>query len=183
MGWARCLTNQGKQDEARGILAGLLESDPDYFDARLAMGQLEQASGQPQKAIRWLQQACDERPYDTEARYMLAMCLQATGKTETAKGHFKFVAEAREGMLEVQNLTEMVRSDPQNFEARYKIGMALLRYDDPSHGVAWLRSGLELRPRHRPTLEALAEHFESQENKKLAEQYRRQIDQTKRNSD
>ena len=49
------------------------------------------------------------RPYDTEARYALATALQADGKDDEAAGHFEFVTEARQGMLEAQRAADEAR--------------------------------------------------------------------------
>ena len=172
-GWGRCLVRQGKSAEARRAFQRALEIDPEHFDARLALGQLALADGRNQTALKRLTEACRERPHDTEARYALAKVLQAEGQTEAAKSHFQFVADARAALARAQSLMERIRTKPDDFEARYQIGITLLKYDDPAHGVAWLKSVLELRPDHRPTHEALADHFAENGLHKLAERHRR----------
>jgi len=58
----------------------VLVLEPDYFDAQLALGQLEETAGHPDIALRWLRPACRRRPSDTEARYSLALSLQVVGR-------------------------------------------------------------------------------------------------------
>lgn len=180
VGWGKCLNRRGEPDAAREQFLRALEHDPRHFDARLAIGQWEQAAGRNKEALKWLKAVCEERPHDTEARYALARVLQAEGRSEDAKEHFQFVAEARDALASLQSLMEQVRRQPDDYDARHRIGAALLQYDDPAHGVAWLRSVLEIRPDHRPAHELLATYYSERGNKELARRHRQAADREDR---
>lgn len=79
-GLGQCYHLQGQIDQARRMFESVLALDPDYFDAQLALGQLEETAGHADTALRWLRPACRRRPSDTEARYSLALSLQAVGR-------------------------------------------------------------------------------------------------------
>ena len=177
-GWAKCQLLMGNTEEARRIFRRVLDIDADHFATRLAMGQLERAAARPQEALRWLKPVCEERPWDTEARYALATVLQSSGEQDAARRHFQFVSKAREGMLNAPLLTRKLLDQPRNTELRYRLGMVLLKYDNPTHGVVWLQSVLELQPNHRPAHAALAAYFAKDGQRALAEYHRRFADET-----
>ena len=79
-GLGECFRGQGRLDAAREVLEEVLEIDATYFDAQLALGQIEETAGRPEEAMRWLRPACREKPSDTEARYSLARSLQVVGR-------------------------------------------------------------------------------------------------------
>jgi len=79
-GLGQCYHGQGEIERAREMFEKVLESEPGHFDAQLALGQLEETAGRPSEALRWLRPACRHRPSDTEARYSLALSLQAVGR-------------------------------------------------------------------------------------------------------
>ena len=173
--YSECLRAQGQIDKSRMVLTQALTRDPHHQQSRLNMGQLELMGGDFEAAIRWLRRLCDETPTDVEARYALAQSLQAAGQTDAARSHFDFVTESREKMQEVQRLTDPDRFRPDDPEVRYQIGIRLLRYDNPSHGAAWLRSVLEVDPGHQATHATLAEFYASIGSTDLAEHHRIQL--------
>ena len=79
-GLGQCYHGQGEIDRAREMFEMVLATEPEHFEAQLALGQLEETAGRPQEALRWLRPACRHRPSDTEARYSLALSLQAVGR-------------------------------------------------------------------------------------------------------
>ncbi len=174
--WGACLRRQARTEEARTVLEQVMRKDPRHLAGRLAMGQLEQATGNSEAARQWLEPLCRETPTDIEARYTLAQALQVTGQTAAAQQHFAFVLEAQEQMREVDNLTDLARTRPDDTELRFQIGTRLLKYDNPSHGAAWLRSVLDLNPAHQGAHAALAGYYVSIGNTELAERHRRQVE-------
>jgi predicted Zn-dependent protease len=151
----------------------VLEREPADDRARLLMGQLELMAGEFDAALGWLAPLCAAHPTDVEARYALAQVLQALGRTDEAQPHLAFVAEARAQLQEVQSLTDAERFRPDDPEQRYQIGIRLLKYDVPAHGVAWLQTVLDLDPRHSGAHAALAEHYDSVGNHAAAAEHRR----------
>lgn len=207
-GLGQCYRGQGRLDDARAVLRLLLDRDPDYFDAQLIMGQLEETDQRPLAAIRWLRPACLQRPSDREARYSLARSLQVASRDaldackladdqrlgcwqaiewgwarliaelmqRESERHFDFVSEAQQSMSRVQVWTDVIRSKPDNVELRFKIGMSLMKYDNPQHGLGWLLSVLDLDPDHAAAHRALAGYYKRRGNKELAARHTRQAD-------
>ena len=172
-GWGQCLLGLGRATEARQVFTDVLRLEPGHFEARALAGQLAANAGQAAEAVALLRPLSRERPTDPEVRYALAMALVANGEADEARDHFRFVAEARQHMQEVQNLTVQVHQQPNDSDLRYRIGTLLLKYDEPSHGAAWLRSVLNLNPAHRPAHAALAEYYRSVGNERSADEHLR----------
>lgn len=171
-GWGECLRDQRKLDQARQVFARLLERSPDHFDSRLAMGEIELDSSHAQQALRWLVPAADERPHNANVRFALANALSQSGQGEQAREHFEFAAASQTAKIRVQSLLPRVVDEPDNVEYRYEIGVNLLKYGEPSNGVVWLRSALEVDPDHRPAHTALADYYRDQGNDTLAARHR-----------
>ncbi len=81
-GLGQCYHGQGQIEPARQMFQKVLATEADFFDAQLALGQLEETAGRPAEALRWLRPACRRRPSDTEARYSLALSLQKVGRQQ-----------------------------------------------------------------------------------------------------
>lgn len=172
-GWGKCLRDEGETERAREVFARLLEGSPDHFDGRLAMGKLELDAGHLQQALHWLEPTADERPYDFNVRFALAKALSQAGHPERAREHYEFAAASQEAKIRVESLLRRIANEPQNVECRYEIGQKLLTYGEPSIGVVWLRSVLELQPDHRLAHEALSHYYRKKGNDALAAKHRR----------
>lgn len=169
--WAQCLQGQAEMDQSRDVLTRVLSGDPRHRQARLAMGQLEHSVGNSQAALGWLEPLCVETPTDSQARFILAQALATAGRAEEAHPHFEFVAAAQREMQEVSRLLEAVRDQPNDPNLRFEIGIRLLKYDNQSHGAAWLRSALDIDPHHRAAHHALADYYATMGNPDLAAQH------------
>lgn len=166
-----CLMERGELEQSRELFEQAIRLKPDAPTARLAMGQLELRLGHPELAIGWLEPLAAERPYDPQTRFSLASTLQSFGKSEEAKEHFRFVEQAQKAVARMHNMMDQVKKRSDDVELRHEIGMILMQYESPSEGARWLRSVLELQPKHRPTHAALAEYYRSIGNAKLAQQH------------
>lgn len=76
--------------------------------------------------------------------------------------HFQFVADAQQAMGRVQLWTEIIQSEPQNADLRFKIGSHLMKYDNPVHGLGWLLSAVDIDAGHVATHRLLAEYYSRQ---------------------
>lgn len=172
-GCGLCLETLGETDEAREVYLRLLAKAPDHFEGRLAIGKLDFSFGSAAEAVEWLGPAARQRPFDVDVRQALAWALLSTGHKDQARGHFQFAVKAQEASLRVRNLTRRVEVEPDNVELRHEIGKILLQYGQPSTGLAWLGSVLNLDPRHVPTHSALADYYSQQANHAMAAKHGR----------
>lgn len=171
--WARCLAARGDTAAARAEIQQVLQSHDDFDDARLALAEIERTDGDDERALPLLESYCEAHPTDVESRYLFAQVLQALDRQQEAAAHFEFVAAAREAMSEVRALLDQVRQHPEDAEARCQIGIRLLKYDIPEHGVEWLRSAVDIRPDHVAAHAGLADYYSRVGLHELAEYHRR----------
>jgi len=99
---AKLLDTLGRQNEAFTLYNNCLQLDPDYYEARYALGLLCLRTEQMPESILQLKLAIRRRPESIEARLACAEAL--------AKSHDPAGAE--------KQLREVLRLDPQNHEAR-----------------------------------------------------------------
>ena len=95
----------GRPDEAFTLYNNCLELDPDYYEARYALGYLCLRTGRLPEAVRQLELAVERRPRAIEARLAWAEAL--------AKSHQAAGAE--------KQLREVLRLDPDNAKAQLRL--------------------------------------------------------------
>jgi len=171
-----CLFEKGDLDEARQVLEELLQRHPDHYAATLVLGKLLNRLELPDQAIQRLEPLYQKKPFDYQVRFALATALQAVGRADEAADHFVYVHEAQSELAKARNLMDEAKDDPENAEARFQIGMILLKFDAPAQGAEWLRMVLQIDPRHLPALRALEDYYRQRGQHDLAATYRRQIE-------
>ena len=191
-GMARCLVHLDREVEARALLLAAAAEPQEVFlqglrqlgertefdNLSLELGILETKLDHLDEALRWLQRAVDYNPKHRQARYQLAMTLNAASRAEEAKPHFDYHAQIQTQLREIDRLHGLVDRDPNVWESRYQLGSLSLQADSAEAGIFWLQSVLVEHPNHRPTHAALADHYErvaiaKREFRVLAEEHRR----------
>lgn len=167
---------QGDAEGAERCLSRLLALDPANLQGRITRARTYAFNQRAEEAVTVMRDIVRERPYDVESRFVLATALRAAGETELAASEFAFVQEAREELQRARMLKERVIEDePENAELRYEVGRILLRYESPETGAGWLRSVLEIAPRHQGAHQALAEYHAAMGHHEIAEFHRSQM--------
>ncbi len=179
-GRAKCLSEQGNFESARKLFLQVLEKQPGDFMSRLEVGRLELKRGHFKEAIRWLQPLTLEASYDMDVRYQLALALKADGAESEAAVHFRHLEQLQGDLLRSAKLTDQVRAHPDDLDARFELGVLVLKSFDPSRGLFWLNSVLARDPLHRRTHEALAEHFRTQGNTRLVDHHRKHLKESEK---
>ncbi|MGC1273693.1 MAG: tetratricopeptide repeat protein [Planctomycetaceae bacterium] len=193
VGMGRCLKALGRVDEARPLFEAAANADEavrvasykavgepaERFLAATELGTLEAEAGRYESAERWLSQAVERNPRDSEARYSLAIALRGLGRREEAAREFERVRKTQQAFEEAGELHNRIDLKPGDVDARYRLGVILLEHDSERTGIYWLNTALEYDPHHAPTHRALADLFaakadESPEFRRLAEKHERQ---------
>ena len=173
-GWGRTLLELGQLEKARELFTEILKAHPKTFDALLALGQVELNANRLDVALPLLEQAVALDPDDSEARNALASVLQRTGRADEARAHFEFVAKANEANSRIQSLREKIAQSPKDTEARFELSELLRGNRKPADRIKWLRSIIEIDPKHQAAHAALAEHYEQIGDGELASKHRTQ---------
>jgi tetratricopeptide (TPR) repeat protein len=172
----RCRFLQGQSEEARRLLEAAVKKRQDDPPLLVTLAKLDLAEGRAAEAEQWVRQALKADPTDAEAQYTLATSLQNQGRQEEAAAVLKQCEKDAAVLRQVNRLLgEEARSPTRNAGALYEIGALFLRSGDDRQAEYWLNRALELDPRHRPTLKALAEYYEGKGDNEKAAVYRRRL--------
>lgn len=175
IGMARCYKSLGDIETARKLLIDVLKSSyedqmkafhgldefPDRYVAASELGIVETELGSFFEARVHLESALQRFPLDSIARYSYAVALRGLNKTEEAEKNFETVRRARAALDEVSSLQELLRGDPQNTEARIKIGKIILEHESQNVGEFWIQSVFAYEPGNKEAHRALAEYYAS----------------------
>jgi len=172
VGMARSLAGLGQDEQALQLLHAAAETprevlidvfkqlgEPTESDIlSFELGTLETRLGHSEAAIRWLRRAVDYNPKHRQAQYQLAIALNAAGRSAEAEQCFERYSRIQSQLAEIDRLYDVVKADPENIDARFRLGALCLEADSESAGLFWLRSVLARDPNHQPTHEKLREH-------------------------
>jgi tetratricopeptide (TPR) repeat protein len=172
LGLARCRRQQGRLEDA-GLLLDELTSRHAQVDAVLKeRGRLALVAGDPASAERWLQQAVAKSPFDREARYDLYQSLKRQGKEKEAQESLTIFERLDADLKRIDSLTRQMQKTPYDPELYHEAGLLCLRNGSAEEGVRWLRLALQYDSRHRPSHQALADHYQGAGRPDLAAQHR-----------
>lgn len=151
---AECEYRRGRLAEARKELESLASQGKEGFAVQSLLGEICLAQGDFAAALPHLERAADARPFDATVRNALAQTLRALGRGEEARPHAEYVAAAEPALRRLDQLIRVAMERPQDPEVRCEIAAILLQFGDPNDASRWLRSVLQINPRH-PTAHAL----------------------------
>jgi tetratricopeptide (TPR) repeat protein len=169
LGMGRCLANIGQDEQAAKLLHAAAEIPRDKLIEALKqlgeptecdtlsfeLGLLESKLGNSAEAVHWFQRAVDNNPQYREARYQLAMSLKGAGRDAEAQIHLDWRAGIQAKLGEIDRLYDAVKSDPNNLDARFRLGLLEREVGSEQSGQFWLRSVLARDPSHSGAKDAL----------------------------
>jgi Tfp pilus assembly protein PilF len=173
LGLARCRRKLGESEEAGRLLEELADRAPRDSAVMLERGRLALEQSKHEEAENWLRQAVRLAPYDYQSNYSLFLCLNQRDKPDEAEEQQRRVGRIEADMKHMNELTDRLQSRPYDADMRCEIGRLFLRNGEGREGVLWLQSALQVAPDHRPTHQALAEHYEHEGKPDLAAPHRR----------
>jgi tetratricopeptide (TPR) repeat protein len=173
-GLARCRRQEGREDEARRLLRGLLEREPPYPGALTEMGRVAAAEdGHGGEAIDWLTRAVAADPHDRQAYTALVNCLRLQGREPEALAAQQALDQLDADLRRIDVLTREALLRPTDPDLRCDLGMLFLRRGQEQEGLRWLGLALEQAPAHAGARRALADYFEGKAKADLAAPHRR----------
>ena len=161
LGLASCRIEQGWPKDALALLEKL-RADPVPPRALFLRGKAALEQLDPAAAERWLSQAALREPNDPETLHQLVLALRSQGKQAEADRLALRLEALHKDLARLVDVTRTIRGDPKNVEAWHEAGVLALRLGRTDEGLRCLEGALRVRPDHRPTHAALAEHFRRQ---------------------
>jgi tetratricopeptide (TPR) repeat protein len=172
LGLARCRRQQGRLDDAGRLLDELASRHPREDAVLGERGRLAMDAGDPASAERWLRKAVAQSPHDREARYNLYQCLEKQRKEKEALECLSVFERLDADLKRIDWLTRQMQKTPYDPELYHEAGVLCLRNGSAEEGVHWLLLALQYDPRHSPSHEALADHYQGTGRLDLAAQHR-----------
>jgi tetratricopeptide (TPR) repeat protein len=175
VGLASTLRVLSQLDKSEQVLQAAVSRFPDDHRVQVALADAFVEKGAYQQAVDLLKTHIDASSTRREIRYSYATALRGLGRSEEAAAHFQYALESANKTNQANLLIPQAAEDKDNFELRYQIGEANLRWGNIEDGQLWLQSVLEINPSHGPTHLALAEFYrqQSQTNPKFILQAQR----------
>lgn len=173
----RCCYLRGETNEARRLLEGAVKKRPEDTNVLITLAKLEMLEDRPAEAEQWVRRAMKADPTDAEAQHTFVAILQHQGRQEEAAAAELECEKNKATLRQVARLLQEQAIHPATDpNALYQIGTLFLRGRQDHVGEYWLRRALELDPAHQPTLQALADYYESKGDKDQAAAVRRRLE-------
>jgi tetratricopeptide (TPR) repeat protein len=176
-----CRFLQGRAKEARALLEAAVKKLPEDRPLLVHLAKLELQEGRPARAEQWARRAVKVDPADAEARFNLASSLRLQGRKQEAAdalAEYKRYQKVQEQANRL--LREEAKHPTSDPGAPSQIGILLLRLGQERPALHWLNQALLRDPNHRPTLRALADHYEQKGDRENAAAYRRRANEPPR---
>lgn len=163
MAWGQCLFQQGENEQARRVFAGLhaKQANPQPM-VLYYLGKLE---ADPAQAATWFRKVLALQPAHLEARFALHASLLQAGRDQEAATELRAYQAARAEAEQIKKLYERMEREPNNPEVLSKLGEQLLdRFNSPQ-AIHLLHRALAFDPNHRRARELLAKYRQKEESR------------------
>jgi tetratricopeptide (TPR) repeat protein len=158
LGLAKSLRREGRSEEARAALKGILRENSRDAEALTQLGQMELEDNKPAEAERWLRLAVEETPWNREANFNLAEAMRRQGNKQSEEKKIKqTVARIDADLKEMDKISRLVMKWPNDAALRCKGGILFIRNGQEEEGIRWLKTALRLDPNYEPARKALAD--------------------------
>ncbi len=143
IGLANCQSNLAQPDAARATLDRLFAVVPDHPAGCLIRAQLE---ADPAAALVWLRKAQRRAPKETDITSALVRVLNQLGQHDEAACYQYHLDDLRAHHLELDEVRQQVRREPDNPRARLKAGELCEYLGRLAEAADWFESALALDP-------------------------------------
>jgi tetratricopeptide (TPR) repeat protein len=169
---AAVLQESGKPEEAEAAWQEVTAERPEFLPAWLALGELLLAQGREDELERLSRRA--QRVDGATGELLRALAASRAGDLSRSEGHLRAALAKRPDLLEARRLLshallqrgerneaeevlrELLVSAPEDAEAHHNLGTLLLETGRAGDAVPHLERAVALRPRYRPSRDALA---------------------------
>lgn len=172
----QCRFLQGELGEARRLLEAAGDKLPNDSLLLIYLAKLDMQEDRPAQAETRLRRVLKADPYDLEAQYTLAKCLQRLGRSQEA-ATLQEQCEKKKARLDRAHhlLRDIATKSAEDAGAACEVGAALLRVGQERLGLYWLDQALQRDRAYQPAHQALAEYYESKGEQARAAPHRAQL--------
>lgn len=172
---ATCYAQLNRLDEAEQIVNGILEKSPDNSTALRILGKVRLEQNKLDKAEELFRKTLKIDPASYFARLYLVRCLREKGDPKADEEQEK-LKQLTSAIDQIQKIMHMdLRKEPFNPDLHSRLGQLYFRVGDYVQGRSSFRNALRYAPKHQPTHQFLAKHYEEVGDNEAAAYHRSQL--------
>lgn len=174
LGLGQIAAEQGREEEAIRLLDRVTKLAPKDFRPLVERGKMEIHRGRLTSALGFFDKAVQMDSTEPEVHYQRGLILTQLARTEEAKQEQLETARLRKEKEELAKLLKDLLKSPADVELQLKAARWLFERGHPEEGRRWAEKILGEHPQHVEANRLLADHYEKQGNRGLANFYRLQ---------
>jgi tetratricopeptide (TPR) repeat protein len=174
LGLGQIAVEQDREEEAIRLLDRAMKLAPMDFRPLVERGKLEIHRGRLAAALEFFDKGVQMDSTEPEVHYQRGLILTQLGRTEEAKQEQMETARLRKEKQELERLLKDLLKSPADVELQLKAARWLFERGHPEEGRRWAEKILSEHPQHMEASRLLADHYEKQGNRGLANFYRLQ---------
>jgi len=147
---AEALIAQGRIGESVALLDAALAKSHGHGGLLRLRAERFREAGEYAAAVRLLEQAVALDSADHRARYQLALCYEAQGRTKDAALQHKMVNDTHDIINQIHDLSGAAMKDPWDPAVRYRLADLCDKLDRPKLAKMWRDAAAACRPRPSP---------------------------------
>ena len=171
--WAVALGLQGRTDEARAALDALLRTHPDHAGALAERGRYAALDGDDAAAADYLGRATRLDLGNLAVRHQYVQVLTRLGRAAEAAREQAAIDRLKADLEQINSLIAgPLQTTPNDPAVHHRIALIALHAGQPTEGLRWLQSTLQVDPDYLPAHQTLAGYYQATGNPVLAARHR-----------
>ena len=110
-------------------------------------------------AVKYLEEAVELAPEDSEITYTMGRVLRSLGETDRAQYYIDYSQKQKELDLRVRDLSSDLIDQPENMDYRYELASILWQRRLYEPASRWLTTILAIDPEHEPSHRLISEWY------------------------
>ncbi len=172
LGLGRIAAERGQDEEAIRLLDRARELAPRDNRSLIERGKLDFRRGKSTSALAYFDKAIEVDPTEPEVHYQRSLVLARLGRTAAAKAEQEASVRLRQEKNKLDQLLKDLHRSPNDLQLQFNAALWLFDHGHPEEGLRWTQKILRERPQHPETNRLLADYYEKQGNRGLANFYR-----------
>jgi tetratricopeptide (TPR) repeat protein len=145
----------GQTEAARRLLDPLLKDVAECPEAFMILANLEWREKHADTAEAVVRKVLAQRPWDRSATLLLMQCDGHRGNKEELPDLQARLDGIQYELFRLDEVTRRIVTAPKDAMLRWEAGAIMIGCGQPKAGLRWLRTALEVDPKHQPTLRLL----------------------------
>jgi tetratricopeptide (TPR) repeat protein len=172
LGLGQIAAERGQDEEAIRLLDRALELAPRDNRSLIERGKLDFRRGKSTSALAFFDKAIEVDATEPEVHYQRSLVLARLGRTPEAKAEQEASVRLRQDKNKLDQLLKDLHRSPNDLQLQFNAARWLFDHGHPEEGLRWTEKILGEHPGHPETNRLLADFYDKQGNRGLANSYR-----------